>query len=192
MSDNATEDEPTMEEILASIRRIISDDDADDGAVEEVVPEAEPEPEATPEPEPEEIVPELEPEPEPIVEEELEPEPEIELVEDEPEPEPIPEPEPVVEDESEEEILDLTEFASEADLNGIDPIVSEPVEERAAQSFSHLTNLMVSGYTGDENTLESLVREMLRPMLQGWLDENLPSIVQDAVEREVARISRRK
>ncbi len=191
MSDTATEDEPTMEEILASIRRIISDDDAEAGAGEEVVPEADPEPE--PEPQPEEPAPEPEPEPEPELasepielelEEELEPV--IELVEDEPEPEPEPLPEP------EEEILDLTDFASEADLNGIDPIVSEPVEEKTAQSFSHLTNLMVSGYTGDENTLESLVREMLRPMLQGWLDDNLPSIVQDAVEREVARISRRK
>ena len=39
-------------------------------------------------------------------------------------------------------------------------------------------------------TLEDVVREMLRPMLQQWLDDNLPGIVQQAVDAEVERISR--
>jgi uncharacterized protein len=39
-------------------------------------------------------------------------------------------------------------------------------------------------------TLEDVVRELLRPMLQQWLDENLPGIVQRAVDTEVARIAR--
>jgi cell pole-organizing protein PopZ len=34
------------------------------------------------------------------------------------------------------------------------------------------------------------VRELLRPLLQQWLDENLPVIVQQAVESEVERIAR--
>lgn len=91
--------------------------------------------------------------------------------------------------EPEEDVLELTELASEGE---IESIVSGPVEQQASQSFAHLTHLMVQGYGGAENTLESLVREMLKPMLQAWLDENLPSIVQDAVEREVARIARRQ
>jgi cell pole-organizing protein PopZ len=39
-------------------------------------------------------------------------------------------------------------------------------------------------------TLEDVVRELLRPMLQQWLDESLPGIVQRAVDAEVSRISR--
>ena len=41
-----------------------------------------------------------------------------------------------------------------------------------------------------DRTLEDVVRELLRPLLQQWLDENLPSIVQQAVETEVERIAR--
>ena len=43
-----------------------------------------------------------------------------------------------------------------------------------------------------DRTLEDVVRELLRPLLQQWLDENLPAIVQQAVESEVERIARRK
>ena len=39
-------------------------------------------------------------------------------------------------------------------------------------------------------TLEDVVREMLRPLLQQWLDANLPGIVQEAVQAEVDRIAR--
>jgi len=42
-----------------------------------------------------------------------------------------------------------------------------------------------------DNTLEGLVRDMLRPMLKEWLDAHLPDIVNAAVAREVARISGR-
>ena len=39
-------------------------------------------------------------------------------------------------------------------------------------------------------TLEGLVREMLRPMLSEWLDRNLPSLVEQMVAREIAKITR--
>ena len=39
-------------------------------------------------------------------------------------------------------------------------------------------------------TLEDLVREMLRPMLKGWLDDNLPSLVERLVRAEIDRVSR--
>ena len=197
MSANASEDEPTMEEILASIRRIISDESEEEGELEteddsfDEAPVDDAEPEPAPEPEPE-AVSEPEPAPEPIPEPSPEPEPEPEPV-PEPAPEPIPEPAPAPIPEPiaapEEDILELTDLASPGE---IESIVSAPVEAQAADSFAHLTNLMVQGYGGAENTLESLVRAMLKPMLQAWLDENLPSIVEDAVEREVARISRRQ
>ena len=38
-------------------------------------------------------------------------------------------------------------------------------------------------------TLEDLVREMLRPMLKVWLDDNLPGIVERLVRAEIERVS---
>ncbi len=39
-------------------------------------------------------------------------------------------------------------------------------------------------------TLEDLVKEMLRPMLKTWLDDNLPSLVERIVRDEIERVSR--
>ena len=39
-------------------------------------------------------------------------------------------------------------------------------------------------------SLEDVTRELLRPLLKAWLDEHLPTIVQTSVEEEVARIAR--
>ena len=39
-------------------------------------------------------------------------------------------------------------------------------------------------------TLEDLVREMLRPMLKSWLDENLPGMVERLVRAEIERVAR--
>lgn len=40
-------------------------------------------------------------------------------------------------------------------------------------------------------TIEDLVKEMLRPMLKEWLDKNLPPMVERYVEREISRLTRR-
>jgi cell pole-organizing protein PopZ len=39
-------------------------------------------------------------------------------------------------------------------------------------------------------TLEDLVREMLRPMLKTWLDDNLPGLVERLIRAEIERVSR--
>ena len=39
-------------------------------------------------------------------------------------------------------------------------------------------------------TLEDLVREMLRPLLKSWLDDNLPKLVERLVRAEIERVSR--
>lgn len=44
---------------------------------------------------------------------------------------------------------------------------------------------------GSAQTIEDLVKEMLRPMLKEWLDTNLPPMVERYVEREIARLTRR-
>ena len=41
---------------------------------------------------------------------------------------------------------------------------------------------------GADRTLEDIVRDMLRPLLQTWLDENLPGIVERLVREEIARV----
>jgi uncharacterized protein len=40
-------------------------------------------------------------------------------------------------------------------------------------------------------SLEDIVKEMLRPMLKEWLDKNLPPMVESFVEREIVRLTRR-
>jgi cell pole-organizing protein PopZ len=44
--------------------------------------------------------------------------------------------------------------------------------------------------TGDAETLEDMMREMLRPMLRAWLDDNLPSMVERLVREQIERIKR--
>jgi cell pole-organizing protein PopZ len=42
----------------------------------------------------------------------------------------------------------------------------------------------------NSRTLEDLVREMLKPMLKSWLDDNLPGMVERLVRAEIERVSR--
>jgi uncharacterized protein len=74
-------------------------------------------------------------------------------------------------------------------------IVSTAASGAAAAAFAQLGSLprdrrregeLPRG--GAEHTLENLVREMLRPMLQSWLDEHLPGIVERLVREEIARV----
>ena len=204
MSEPEKEDEPSMEEILASIRRIISEDD------EEAKPE---EADAEPAPEPE---PEPEPEPAPVEEEVLElteddleeasqddidnmfdsvDETEDELVlEEEPEEEPDPEPTPEVE-EAPEPIVDANDTIEIDDVDpaeGDDILISENVSSEIQGQFDALSALLTTGYQGSGNTLEDLVRELLRPMLKHWLEENLPPLAERMVAKEIARLARTK
>ena len=43
-----------------------------------------------------------------------------------------------------------------------------------------------------ETSLEGLTRELLRPMLAQWLDDNLPAMVEDLVKAEITRIAGKK
>jgi cell pole-organizing protein PopZ len=181
-----TSQEPTMEEILASIRRIISEDEAPADGAAAPPAEAEPEPAAAETP-----LPIPEPEPEPVaaahetafepddddsdleLTQKVETHGDLDFVAADPEPAPAFAPEPVAE-----------EFAPTPALN----LVSDHVAAAAAATFGQLSSNILMPAEG--RTLEDVVREMLRPMLQQWLDTNLPGIVQEAVQSEVERISR--
>ena len=196
MSD--TEQEPSMEEILASIRRIISDDDKEmeaaaqeneeapedeeELAVEEMVAMAEPEPEPESEPVAEEVddddddildLTDMEaPDPEPLFEEqaykEPEPEPIAPPVSPSPAPTPAPTPAP-------------------------DNLVSPPQAGEASGSFERLTEKLNEDYSelpigNGAVTLEGLTRELVRPMLKEWLDQHLPMTVERLVREEIERL----
>lgn len=84
----------------------------------------------------------------------------------------------------------VTEADDEADE---DMIVSAESEMAARSSLAALSSMVVHSAAAPEeaNTLEGLVREMLRPMLKQWLDANLPSMVEGMVAKEIARITGR-
>jgi cell pole-organizing protein PopZ len=73
-----------------------------------------------------------------------------------------------------------------------DPIVSRAAAEASRGALDQLSRLVVKPETPGAETLEGLVREMLKPMLRDWLDAHLPRVVEAAVEREVARIAGRQ
>ncbi len=174
-----------MEEILASIRRIISEDEAPADAAPAAAAEPEPEPAAEPEP----------------------------LMAETPLPPPAPEAPPapaaMAEEEEDDDALELTQKVETlGDLDVLTPtaappppqpaaapvaaatasLVSERAATAAASAFGQLSAVIAMPREG--RTLEDVVRELLTPLLQQWLDDNLPRIVQETVEAEVARIAR--
>lgn len=69
-------------------------------------------------------------------------------------------------------------------------IVSPDAAAKSRDSLAALSALLVQPDAPD-NTLEGLVRELLRPMLREWLDARLPEIVESMVAKEIARITGR-
>lgn len=209
--------EPSMEEILASIRRIIAD--------EETAPKGAKAPE--PEPEPEETVSEDDldrlfasagkDEPEMAVEEE---EDVLDLTEDlmvedpplvegvgedtdlafedpdsflEPmveEPPPPPPPVMVAPPPPPRVSIPEPEPVPAFDLPPVAeaaPLISQAAEGLVSSAFS---NLGLAVLNRNARTIEDLVQEMLRPMLKAWLDQNLPPMVERMVRSEIERVTR--
>ena len=61
---------------------------------------------------------------------------------------------------------------------------------RTGRRLSAFNTLAQTVLVQNARTLEDLVREMLRPMLKAWLDENLPGTVERLVRAEIERVSR--
>lgn len=72
-------------------------------------------------------------------------------------------------------------------------IVSAESAGAARSSLDALSSLLVKSAEPEaaDNTLEGLVRDMLRPMMKEWLDANLPRLVEGMVAKEIARITGR-
>ena len=179
-------EEPSMEDILASIRRILSEEEEEEAQAAEEVgglemnlsaepetePEPEPEPEPVPEPEPE-PAPEPMPEPEPVAA--LEPEPAAPP----PSPPPAPMPAPMA------DVLQLTpemvtsEIVSASTAHAATDILSE-----LAKAILNRRDVAVDD-AGQNMTLEGMVREILKPLLREWLDRNLPYLIERLVKKEI-------
>jgi cell pole-organizing protein PopZ len=159
--------EPSMEEILASIRRIISE--------EEQTPQAEPvldltqtdEPAPAPIAAPEDDIV-FEAVEQAVIEETPVAEPAYAAA---PVPQPAPRPAPVAIEPTAETIL------------------SQPTASAAAGAMARLAGTLRIADTPGQ-TVEGVVRELLKPMLKEWLDKNLPAIVEARVEAELERIAR--
>lgn len=160
MSDTTGQSEPTMEEILASIRRIISEDDPGEGEqdVAEAAAPAEPVAEAPieePQPEPESAP---EPEPEPAQEEDV-----LELTQK------------VEEDGT---VVDLA-----AERAAVEP-APNPLTDVARSAVSAFkSDLPIGG----GRTLEDVAREVLTVELKAWLDGNLGPLVEEIVRDEIKK-----
>jgi cell pole-organizing protein PopZ len=66
-------------------------------------------------------------------------------------------------------------------------ILSRSNVSAVESAFNTLANTVLSN---NARTLEDLVKEMLRPMLKSWLDDNLPGLVERIVKAEIERVSR--
>jgi cell pole-organizing protein PopZ len=246
MTQPAKVQEPSMEEILASIRRIIADDEAKPPAAEKAAPPpaspppaaavaAPPKPEKPAPPPPMARAPEPPPAPakapppaapptpapsaansqddidallngldEATTPEEIRP-----AAPEEPEPDvleltdemalPDPQPQAAFKKVEPPDDLEFTEAAARAparepayDMPPPSPMDSPAILSRSTVSavesaFNSLAHTVLSN---NARTLEDLVKEMLRPMLKSWLDDNLPGLVERIVKAEIERVSR--
>ena len=219
MSKGETASEPSMDEILSSIRKIIAEDE-----VEESPADAPAEPEAAApaledaeaEAEADDDILELTEDDEVAVEDE----PATDIVDDAPAPA---EPEPAA-SEMESDPFELEEPPLEADQAAAPPPEAETgaapaaPEERpeasadAAVMTSEMTEVLLDSGTATaasgalqrlsaamspgaalpegDRTIEAFLADLVRPELKAWLDQHLPGLVERIVEREIKKLVR--
>jgi cell pole-organizing protein PopZ len=209
MTGNNPDQEPSIEEILASIRQIISDDDEpqrEAGEIELPKEEKFEIPVYAPEPEKEdsrssfadvlELTNEIKDENDIVLDlGEAEESYTIPVAEVTPEPAPR------------NAAVDLSAPAepparkAEVDLSAqddIDALFTAPAAAATTEAFSRLVgNIPVERaenktlYADGRITLEDITKDLLRPMLRQWIEENVPHMVERLVEKELEKLARR-
>jgi hypothetical protein len=218
MSQAAKANEPSMEEILASIRRIIADDEPQKPAAK--APAAAP---AAP-PAAAEELPKSQDDIDALLAG-------FDAMDEEPEPPPPPPPPPVAKappppppPAPEPDILELSKddavpdmvgmikpIAQRSDIAFMDAVEPPPPPQRhyappPEQPIAHgqpllsadahaavgaaFGSLATTMLSNNARTIEDLIKDMLRPMLKNWLDDNLPQLVERLVRAEIERVSR--
>jgi uncharacterized protein len=219
MAQPAKAQEPSMEEILASIRRIIADDESKSKSAEPPKPAPPPPPRPEPSPlRPAAAAPQPAAARTPMNQEDIDsmlanidappgpgngqmPEADVlELTEkmaasseppvfrtiegrsdvffSEENAEPTPEAAPG---------RSLEEVPQPGDLAQQAPLISSATRAAVDSAFNSLAHTVLAQ---NARTLEDLVKEMMRPMLKAWLDDNLPNLVERVVRAEIERVSR--
>ena len=207
MPSPGAQQEPTMEEILASIRRIISEDSEpgkpgpvmsaqdgggevleltnivhDDGSIGSAS-HGPPEPRVARRP----AAPQ--PAPMPL---RREPEP-MQLRDPIPEPRVARRPAPMAAQHAPEPPRHHMRTQSEvkmADNSDREGILSNQASSAVTNAFGMLSRERDVSVGGGGASLEDMVQQMLKPMLAAWLEQNLPEIVERVVQEEVERASR--
>ena len=157
--------EPSMEEILASIRRIISEDDEEAPAKPEAV-----QPAAAPKAAKSQEKPAPRARPVPVADEDT------------------------AKSHLETEDVEMIKKNMTAvdDSGAESAILDSSSADAATQAFQALSQSVRVSNSGEGQTVEDIVVAMLRPMIKEWLDANLPAIVEEKVEEEVQRVARRR
>jgi uncharacterized protein len=73
----------------------------------------------------------------------------------------------------------------------LDRLTSDTAAQASRSAFAALSQMQVRAEAGQENSLEGLVSDLLRPMLREWLDRELPALVERLVAAEVSRLAGR-
>ena len=158
--------EPSMEEILASIRRIISEDGEEEVAPAQQGQRARPAPRQT--------APFTPPPAAPAVAQT-----------------PAEDDRAGTHLETEDVEMIKKNTAQAMQDEGEEEILAETTAAAATKAFQSLSQtIRVSA--GEGRTLEDIVTDLLRPLVKDWLDANLPAIVEEKVEEEVQRVARRR
>jgi cell pole-organizing protein PopZ len=197
MAQAAKTQEPSMEEILASIRRIIAEDDADKpterpAETREIGVEAAASslgaPRAMRDPAPQETA---SPSNRSSGGSPIRSSPILDLIE-ETSPavrtdafEQTPPPAEAAPTEPADEAAPANQTSAAPEERG--QLVSSATSAAVDSAFNALAQTVL---VHNARTLEDLVREMLRPMLKVWLDDNLPGMVERLVRAEIERVSR--
>ena len=184
--------DPSMEEILASIRRIIADDQGEAKARPNGAGQSAANGAAAPEGHPNEDVLDLAAEPEaaprspPDLEIDL---PDLSFRENGTEPD-AETPDPPDALSPQPPVAKATAGPRPASGRGegrLEALISSQTTASVGQAFNLLSHTVMSQ---NARTLEDLVKEMLKPMLKAWLDDNLPPLVERLVRTEIERVAR--
>lgn len=189
MPESKAQQEPSIEEILSSIRQIINEDDGaapaaagapakpaamsgNDDDVLDLANLAKPNLVVPPTPAG------------PAQDDDLA----FEAAKPEPKPQPqaAPPPPPAAKPAAREVMSDKNEegLLSEGALNAAAASLTKLAQAEVMIDHKHAAGI-------GSVTLEDVVKEMLRPMMKAWLDENLPPLVEKLVQREIQKMSQR-
>ncbi len=181
--------EPSMDDILASIRKILNEDDAPGAPATIPEPPAEPlmlteemlvaEPEAPPAPPPAVMAAPIIAPPPPPVPRDPPPAvpPSLQVVTPPPEPRP--------------QVAVAAPPPSQPASELLAPAAAAAAAASMGQLLRAVTQERGSAISRGGPTIEDVVREEIRPLLKEWLDNHLPGIVERAVRTEIERVAGR-